>query len=78
MIPGGVRFWFTTAEAAAHARRHPDTVKKACQSGELHGTQRVRGGNWRIHRDCLEAWLLGAKCPHQANGVTQIRAARAS
>lgn len=74
MIPGGgartlTRFWFNTTQAGEYAGRHRDTVEKACQSGELHGVQRTKRGHWRIHKDCLEAWVAGAKCEHQRRGA---------
>lgn len=58
------RFWFTTAEAAEYAGRHVVTVRRSLEAGQLHGSQRVTGGTWRIHLDCLEAWLQGIDCPH--------------
>lgn len=60
------RIWFTTAQAADHADRHPVTVRRALESGELHGGQQKAGSRWRIHRHCLDAWLLGTACPHAA------------
>lgn len=59
------RIWHTTATAAAEAARHADTVRKALEAGELHGAQRRKNGRWRIHRDCLQAWLFGRPCEHQ-------------
>lgn len=59
------RIWHTTTTAGEVADRHRDTVLKALESGELHGAQRKTKGRWRIHRDCLSAWLLGEKCEHQ-------------
>lgn len=59
-----MRIWFDTAQAGEHAGYHRDTVRKACEAGELHGSQRKAQGRWRIHRDCLDAWLSGAPCPH--------------
>lgn len=70
MIPGGVLIWLTTEQAAARAQRHEQTVRKALEAGELHGTQRKAGGRWRIHVDCLDAWCGGERCTHQA----QVRA----
>jgi excisionase family DNA binding protein len=58
------RIWFNTAQAAEHSGRHPVTVRRALESGQLHGGQPKAGGRWRIHRDCLDAWLLGTQCPH--------------
>lgn len=65
MIPGGKVIWLDTAAAAGRASRHEQTVRKALEAGELHGGQRVAGGRWRIHVDCLDAWCLGEKCTHQ-------------
>lgn len=58
------RVWLSTAQSADHAGCHPDTVLKACESGELHGTQRKKKGRWRIHVDCLDAWCAGGPCAH--------------
>ncbi len=63
------RVWHSTATAAAELDRHPSTVLKALESGELHGSQRVTKGRWRIHRDCLNAWAFGEKCAHQQNAA---------
>lgn len=49
--------WFTVKSAAAYANRHHDTIRKACQSGLLPATQRVKGGSWSIQRSDLDAWL---------------------
>ncbi len=59
------RIWFNTAQAADHAGCHPDTVRKALESGDLHGSQRKARGRWRIHRHCLDDWCEGAKCEHE-------------
>lgn len=58
------RIWFTTAQAAQAATCHTATVLKACEAGELHGRQRTARGRWRIHADCLDAWIEGHTCPH--------------
>ena len=55
----------TVAEAAEEGRKHPITVRRALESGELHGSQRVRGGRWTVEEPCLSAWLSGAECEHQ-------------
>jgi excisionase family DNA binding protein len=60
------RTWHTTATAADYAACHPGTVRRACEEGVLHGSQRTPGGRWRIHVDCLDAWLSGDKCPHRS------------
>ena len=59
------RLWMNTAQAAEHAGRHVDTIRKAVESGELHGSQRKVKGRWRIHVDCLDAWCGGDQCQHQ-------------
>lgn len=60
------RIWHSTSTAAEEFGMHPSTVLKAVEAGELHGTQRVKKGRWRIHRDCLTAWGLGVSCEHQS------------
>lgn len=66
MILGGVLIWLTTEQAAQRAQRHEQTVRKALEAGELHGSQRVTGGRWRIHVECLDSWCLGEKCQHRS------------
>lgn len=56
--------WLTTYQAAERASRNDQTVRRACESGELHGNQPRPRGTWRIHVDCLDAWVLGIACPH--------------
>lgn len=58
--------WLTTEQAAERAGRHPVTVRRALEAGALHGGQSKAGGRWRIHVDCLDAWVLGTDCPHVA------------
>lgn len=53
----------TVKEAAVLARKHPDTVLKACQGGELFATQRVKGGSWSIREDSIDHWLDGTPDP---------------
>lgn len=62
----------TVTEAAAAARRHRVTVLRALETGQLHGTQRVKGGRWLIRETCLDAWLDGVPCEHRTN-VRPIR-----
>lgn len=52
-------------DAATIANRHPNTIHRALEAGELHGTQRKAKGVWSIRPDCLEAWLDGHPCAHQ-------------
>jgi len=61
--------WLDTKSASVIARRHVDTIRKACESGELHASQRKAGGRWRIHRDCLDSWLGGDDCERHGAGA---------
>lgn len=63
------RIWHTTATAAFVLDRHPSTILKALETGELHGAQRMKKGRWRIHRDCLSSWALGEECDHRRAGA---------
>lgn len=63
------RIWHSTRTAADHAGCHPDTVLKACESGELHANQRKKKGRWRINVGCLDAWCAGDPCGHQSTEV---------
>lgn len=63
------RIWFNTAQAADYSNFHADTLRKALEDGELHGTQRKVGARWRIHRRCLDAWCGGEQCEHQMAGA---------
>lgn len=66
--PPEVRFWFSTRQAAERASRHQTTVARALQDGTLHGSQSKPGAQWRIHVDCLEAWIAHKPCPHEEGG----------
>lgn len=66
----------TVAAAAAEAGRHPVTVRKALEAGELHGFQRVKGGRWSIRHACLDAWVENRLCEHKASNVTPFRGRR--
>ncbi|NKR45797.1 helix-turn-helix domain-containing protein [Rhodococcus hoagii] len=47
-------------EAAAHARRHRNTILIALRTGKLTGfQQKSPQGAWRIRRQDLEAWIKG-------------------
>jgi len=62
----------TVEEAAADARVHPETIRDACRSGELHGSQRIKRGRWTIEEPCLAAWLAGKKCEHQRAAASTV------
>jgi len=53
----------TIIEAAKVARRHPDTIRKACESGDLNGFQRKFKGRWTVRADDLDAWIEGRAQP---------------
>ena len=59
-----IRIWMTTLQAAEHVGRHEQTVRKAAEDKQLHGTQRKKGGRWRFHVSCVDAWVLGDECVH--------------
>jgi hypothetical protein len=56
--------YLTVAEACDYARRHPTTLWRALESGQLHGSQRKARGKWAIRPECLDAWLAGQDCGH--------------
>lgn len=63
------RIWMNTSQAAEHAGCHVDTVRKAAEAGDLHGTQRKANGRWRFHVSCVNSWCGGDKCSHQMAGA---------
>jgi hypothetical protein len=65
----------TVHEAAVAAGRHPVTLRKALERGELHGNQRTKGGRWTVERQCLVAWMAGDPCEHKRN-VSPLRPRR--
>jgi hypothetical protein len=62
-------------EAALAAGRHPVTLRRALERGELHGHQRKKGGRWTLERQCLLAWITGDPCEHKRN-VSALRSRR--
>lgn len=58
--------YLSIREAALISGNHTETLGEACRLGELHGAQRKKGGSWKIQQPCLEAWIAGEKCEHQA------------
>lgn len=63
------RLRYSTEQAADYSGRHVVTIRKALESGELHGAQRRPKGRWSIRAECLEAWCDGEQCQHQAAGA---------
>jgi len=55
----------TPVEAGALIERDPETVRRALRSGEMHGSQRGRGGRWTVRPACAEAWADHEPCVHQ-------------
>lgn len=56
-----------TVEQAAHlADCHPETVRRALRTGELHGRQRGKGGTWKMRPACVKRWAANEPCKHQA------------
>lgn len=55
------RVWHDTKTAASATGMHVQTIRRACESGELTASQRVQGGKWRIHHTDLDQWLRGGK-----------------
>lgn len=64
-----MRLRYSTAQAADYSGRHPVTIRKALESGELHGYQRTVKGRWSIRHECLEAWCDARQCEHQEAGA---------
>lgn len=69
------KYFLTTKRAAIRSNRHPVTIRRALEAGELHGVQRVKGGVWLIEPACLDAYVAGQLCEHQAApaNVVQFR-----
>lgn len=57
--------YLTVPAASEYSGKHPVTIRRALESGALHGSQMVTKGRWSIHTDCLEQWLAGDTCAHQ-------------
>lgn len=51
--------WLDTAQAAERVKRHPVTVRRAAESGVLHGHQTGFRGRWQFEPACVDAWRYG-------------------
>jgi hypothetical protein len=65
--------WLTVKDVAEATQRHPQTVLAAARSGNLHGVQsNGRNSVWRFREGCVDSWVSGTNCEHNAK-VTPIR-----
>jgi hypothetical protein len=67
--------WMASTETAARIRRNVSTVRRAAETGELHGHQRCFGGRWVFHPDAVDAYARGLDDRAQREGCG-CRAAR--
>ncbi|MGO1049828.1 helix-turn-helix domain-containing protein [Crossiella sp. CA198] len=51
--------WLSVTEAATHAKRHEQTVRRALRTGRLQGYQHKECASWRIQREAVDRWLKG-------------------
>jgi excisionase family DNA binding protein len=58
------RAMLAVRQAAELTGRHPVTLRRALEDGELHGHQLRKGGRWTLERQCLLAWIDGDPCLH--------------
>ena len=53
--------WLTTEEAASRRGwKHPGSIRRFADSGELHGHKRSKRGRWTFMSDAVDAWARGA------------------
>lgn len=57
--------WLTVAEVAQYARSSKSEVLAALAAEDLRGSQLRTNGRWRIHREDVDAWLLGEQPPER-------------
>lgn len=62
--------YLTVPAASEYSGKHPVTIRRALEAGQLHGSQMVPKGRWSIHTDCLEQWLAGDPCAHQLRSAS--------
>lgn len=53
--------WLVVSEAASYSRNDTAVIYGALASGELVGHRRGKRGQWRIHREDLDAWIRGLR-----------------
>ncbi len=72
----GERRFVTAFEASLIAGLHLETVREALRAGDLHGSQRVKGGTWKIRPECIDPWLDGEPCAHLRAPVVSLASRR--
>jgi hypothetical protein len=55
--------WLTVEQVAGKTGKHPVTLRRALECGELHGHQRKRRGRWQVHPEAVNAWIRGMDGP---------------
>ncbi|WP_206078037.1 MerR family transcriptional regulator [Prauserella endophytica] len=67
----------TTAQVAAYAQRHQETVLLALRRGLLVGVQAAANCSWRVHRKEVDKWIA-AGCPSKPSGKHKPHKIRAA
>lgn len=70
--------WLDVAGTAQRAGRHAVTVRRALETGELHGHQRRHRGRWQIHINAVDGWIRGERDLVAACGCAAARRHRAA
>lgn len=60
----------TVAELAISTPYGAEALREALRAGKLHGVQNGKGGTWRVAEPCMEAFMLGNACEHQAEKMS--------
>lgn len=68
--------WLTPKQVADRLGRHPDSVRRALEAGQLHGHQPKRRGRWQIHPDAIDAWIRGMDGREACCGSNVVRLRR--
>lgn len=51
------KVWFSPVEIRKITGVGLNAIYSALQCGDLEGTQRIKGGTWRVHRDAVDRWM---------------------
>ena len=65
--------YLDTADAAAYAGRSRDTILKACQSGTLVATQRVKSGTWAVRPASIDSWLSSRRTQAEMTAEVNLK-----